>query len=276
MAEPSGPISQGDVERYHDRALELADEARRIIVPALERGFSVQTKADASLVTDVDQAVERRMRELIAGWFPDHGIIGEEYPATRPEGAFQWILDPVDGTDEFVHGIPLFGAMLALHHRGVPLVGVIDHPALNLRVNAGVGLGAYRNGQRLRLDEGPRDGSADRIRLVLSARKNFTRHADDGHLFDSLTRRFPNHRIYRAAYAHTAAVMGAVDGMVAMHNHIWDLAPSQVLIEEAGGAYAVVRDVATPAGRLVSAVLGKRAMVDRLKAVFREHDGSGC
>lgn len=166
--------------------------------------------------------------------------------------------------------------MLALHHRGVPLVGVIDHPALNLRVNAGVGLGAYRNGQRLRLDEGLRDGSADRIRLVLSARKNFTRHADDGHLFDSLTRRFPNHRIYRAAYAHTAAVMGAVDGMVAMHNHIWDLAPSQVLIEEAGGAYAVVRDVATPAGRLVSAVLGKRAMVDRLKAVFREHDGSGC
>ena len=193
-----------------------------------------------------------------------------------PTVAFQWILDPVDGTEEFVHGIPLFGAMLALHHRGVPLVGVIDHPALDLRVNAGVGLGAYRNGQRLRLDEGPPDGSADRIRLVLSARKNFTRHADDGHLFDSLTRRFPNHRIYRAAYAHTAAVMGAVDGMVAMHNHIWDLAPSQVLIEEAGGAYAVVRDVATPAGRLVSAVLGKRAMVDRLKAVFREHDGSGC
>jgi fructose-1,6-bisphosphatase/inositol monophosphatase family enzyme len=274
MAEVSRPIPAGDVERYHARALELADEARRIIAPALERGFSVETKADASLVTDVDQAVERRMRELIEGWFPDHGVIGEEYPATRPDSAFQWILDPIDGTEEFVYGIPLFGAMLALHHRGVPLVGVIDHPALDLRVNAGVGLGAYRNGQRLRLADTP-DGTPERARLVLSARKNFTRHVNEGHLFDTLTRQFPNHRIYRAAYAHTVAIMGAVDGMVAMHNHVWDLAPSQVLIEEAGGAYAVVRDLATPGGRLVSAVLGTRAMVDRLKAVFRESDASG-
>jgi fructose-1,6-bisphosphatase/inositol monophosphatase family enzyme len=272
MAHASQPIPPADVERYHACALELADEARRIIVPALERGFSVQTKPDASLVTEVDQAVERRMRERIEGWFPDHGVIGEEYPPTRPDAAFQWILDPIDGTEEFVHGIPLFGAMLALHHRGVPLVGVIDHPALDLRVNAGVGLGAYRNGQRLRLAEAPPSTAPERLRLVLSARKNFTRHADDGHLFDSLTREFPNHRIYRAAYAHTAAVMGAVDGMVAMHNHVWDLAPSQVLIEEAGGAYTVVRDLAAPDGRLVSAVLGKRAVVERLRAVVAAHD----
>jgi fructose-1,6-bisphosphatase/inositol monophosphatase family enzyme len=273
MADVSPAVPRADVERYHARALELADEARRIIVPALERGFSVQTKPDASLVTEVDQAVERRLRELIAAWFPDHGVIGEEYPATRPDSAYQWILDPIDGTEEFVHGIPLFGAMLALHHRGVPLVGVIDHPALDLRVNAGVGLGTYRNGERLRLAETPSSDAPEGIRLVLSARKNFTRHADDGHLFDRLTRQWPNHRIYRAAYAHTVAVVGAVDAMVAMHNHVWDLAPSQVLIEEAGGAYTVVRDTATPIGRLVSAVLGKRSMVDRLRAEFQEPDG---
>src|SRR5439155_2295528 len=70
-------------------------------------------------------------------WFPDHGVIGEEYPPTRRESAFQWILDPIDGTEEFVHGVPTFGTMLALHHRGVPLVGVIDDPALDIRVHAG-------------------------------------------------------------------------------------------------------------------------------------------
>ena len=115
--------SARDIERYHAALLELADEARRIVQPALEHGFNVETKPDRSPVTDVDRAVERRWRELIDRWFPDHGVLGEEYPPTRPASAFQWIMDPIDGTEEFVHGIPTFGTMLALHHRGVPLVG---------------------------------------------------------------------------------------------------------------------------------------------------------
>ncbi len=199
-------VPAADIQRYHAAAVELADEARRIITPALERGFTVKTKADASLVTEVDQAIERRARELIDRWFPDHGVIGEEYPPTRPDSPFQWIIDPIDGTEEFVHGIPTFGTMLALHHRGVPLVGVIDHAALDLRVNAGFGLGAFRNGQRIRLVDAAVDQHADQVRLALSARINFTRQIDEGRLFGTLTRLYPNHRIYRAAYAHTAAV----------------------------------------------------------------------
>jgi len=269
--ESTPEIPARDIERYHAAAVELADEARRIVKAALERGFDVETKADASLVTEADRAVERRLRELIGRWFPDHGVIGEEYPATRPDSAFQWIMDPIDGTEEFVHGIPTFGAMLALHHRDVQLVGVIDHPALDLRVSAGRGVGAYRNGQRIRLPEVPVSPRPEGVRLVLSARLNFTRHVDEGHLFDALTRRYPNHRIYRAAYAHTAAVTGAVDAMVDMHNQVWDLAPSQVLIEEAGGRYAVVRDFPAPdGGPILSAVFGKPAVVDRLLPVFSE------
>src|SRR3989449_2260870 len=264
-------VPAADIKRYHTAAVELADEARRIITPALERGFTVKTKADASLVTEVDQAIERRARELIDRWFPDHGVIGEEYPPTRPDSPFQWILDPIDGTEEFVHGIPTFGTMLALHHRGVPLVGLIDHAALDVRVNAGRGVGAYRNGQRIHLPEVPVSPQPEGVRLVLSARLNFTRHVDEGHLFDALTRRYPNHRIYRAAYAHTVVVTGAADAMVDMHNRVWDLAPSQVLIEEARGRYAVVRDFPGPdGGRLLSAVFGKPAIVDRLLALFRD------
>src|SRR2546425_10046484 len=87
-------ISATDIQRYHTAAVELADEARRIITPALERGFVVKTKADRSLVTEVDQAIELRMRELIARWFPDHGVIGEEDPPTRPGSPFPWIIHP--------------------------------------------------------------------------------------------------------------------------------------------------------------------------------------
>ena len=262
--------STRDIERYHAAALELADEARRLVRPALGHGFSVETKPDRSPVTDVDRAVERRWRELIERWFPDHGLLGEEYPPVRPASAFQWIMDPIDGTEEFVHGIPTFGTMLALHHRGVPLVGVIDHPALDIRVNAGVGLGTHRNGRRVRLDDTPPSARPEDVRLVLSARVNFSRHVDESPLFERLTRAYPNHRIYRAAYAHTAAVTGAADAMVDMHNHVWDLAPSQVLAEEAGGRYAVVRDFPVPEGRILSAVFGRRAVVDRLVALFRD------
>ena len=106
--------------------------------------------------------------------------------------------------------------------------------------------------------------------MILSARLNFTRGVDEGHVFDAITRDFPNHRIFRAAYAHTAVVIGAADAMVDAHNHVWDVAPSQVLIEEAGGAYAVVRDFDTADGRLLSAVFGKRGVVDRLVRVFGE------
>ena len=77
-----------DVERYHAAALEMVDEARRIVGPALERGLSVETKPDRSLVTDVDRAVERRWRDMIDRWFPDHGALGEEYPPTRAASAF--------------------------------------------------------------------------------------------------------------------------------------------------------------------------------------------
>ncbi len=264
----NGP-AHAEIERFHGAAMELADEARRIVVAAVAAGYQIRTKADASVVTEVDQAVERRLRELIARWFPDHGVVGEEYAPTRPDSAFQWILDPIDGTEEFVHGVPTFGTMLALQHHGAALVGVIDHPALDVRVNAAAGHGAYRNGSRIRLADAPADLRPEAVRLVLSARLNFTRQVDEGHLFEALTRTYPNHRIYRAAYAHTAVVSGAADVMVDMHNHVWDLAPARILVEEAGGRYAVVRDFpASDGDRLISAVFGRPAVVDRVLALF--------
>src|SRR2546427_12658944 len=100
-AESTARIPRADVERYHAAAVEMADEARRIVESAIERGFEVETKPDASLVTDIDHAVERRFRELIGRWFPDHGAIGEEHPPTHPESPFPCILDPCRGPQAF-------------------------------------------------------------------------------------------------------------------------------------------------------------------------------
>lgn len=268
MIDPRTELSRSDVEDFQAAALELADEARAIIRTMLGTGFNVVRKPDGSFVTGADFKVEERLREMVERRFPEHGILGEEYAPRFPDAPFQWIFDPIDGTEEFVQRLPTFGSIIALYFRGVPVVGVIEHPALELRVNAAFGLGACHNGRRVRLTDA--DAVTGGERVVLSARANFTRHRDHGHYFDALTRAFPNHRIYRSCFNHTCAVIGAADGAVDYDNRIWDIAASRILIEEAGGKFVAVRDDDVPGvGRLYGTVFGKPAVVDRLVALLR-------
>lgn len=264
-------IPARDIARFHARALEFSASARALILSLLAAGFEVKRKPDRSFVTSVDLKVEERLRELIGKHFPDHGILGEEYPPTRSAAPFQWIMDPIDGTEDFVQRMPAFGTILALHYRGEPLVGSIDHPALDIRVSAAFGLGAHRNGERLSLadlDPMAIDGTE---RVMLPARANFTKYRDDGQLFDAVARAHPNHRIYRTCFSHTCAVLGMADAAIDYGNPIWDLAASRILIEEAGGKFLSVRAWDVPAvGRVYGSIMGKPALVDRLATHFNQ------
>lgn len=251
------------IAQLHAHALEFSEEARGLINDALATRFEVRHKADASYVTSADTAVEQRLRERIAQHYPEHGVIGEEFPPSRPQAEFQWVIDPIDGTEDFVHRVPTFGSILALYYRDVPLVGIVDHPALGLRCHAAYGRGAYRNDERVRLVDQP-DIADERVRLVLSARANFMRYRDEGARFDALARTFPNHRIYRSCYGHALAAIGAVDAMVDFHDTLWDLAAARVLVEEAGGSYRTVRDFRVGDARIYSAVFGRPALVARV------------
>jgi fructose-1,6-bisphosphatase/inositol monophosphatase family enzyme len=196
---PSTEIPAKEIGRYLSAAEQFADEARRIAEPWVAQGFSVEVKKDASYVTEVDRAIEAKLRELVSRWFPSHGVIGEEYPACQPQSAFQWIVDPIDGTEELIHGIPTWGTFIALHYQGVPIVGLIDHPAPGIRVSAGRGVGTWRNGRQVSPETSGAPRAREAIRFVMTARLNFTRGIDEGRLFDDLARRFPNHRIYRGS-----------------------------------------------------------------------------
>ena len=262
-------IPARDIAQFYAKAQEFSAAARALVLSLLAAGFEVKRKPDQSFVTSADLKVEERLRELIGKYFPEHGILGEEYPPTRPAAPFQWIMDPIDGTEDFVQRIPTFGSILALHYRGEPVVGVIDHPMLDIRVSAAFGLGAHKNGERVvlsDLDPGAIDGSE---RVMLPARANFIKHRDDGHLFDAVARAHPNHRIYRTCFTHTCAVLGTADAAIDYGNPIWDLAASRILIEEAGGKFLSVRAWDVPAvGRVYGSVMGKPALVDRLATHF--------
>ena len=129
----------------------LADASGPIIRAAHQDGFAAEAKGDGSPVTDVDRAVEDRLRAMIAAAYPGHGIVGEERGATAADGGPVWVIDPIDGTLPFLAGIPVFGTLIALVEDGAPLIGVIDMPATNERWLGCRGRPTTRNGAVVRV-----------------------------------------------------------------------------------------------------------------------------
>ena len=127
----------------------LADAAGGIVVPAIRSRRVVHRKADASPVTEVDRAVETRLREMIAARFPDHGVVGEEFGGERLDAEHVWVLDPVDGTKAFMAGLPVYGTLIGLARGGRPVLGIVDQPVMRERWTGIDGDGTRRNGERV-------------------------------------------------------------------------------------------------------------------------------
>jgi fructose-1,6-bisphosphatase/inositol monophosphatase family enzyme len=255
-----------ELRRYYAAALRFARQARRIVRQRLTRRFGTRLKADRSLVTDVDVAVERVLRTAIGRAFPGHGILGEELAPSGQGSPYQWILDPIDGTTSLTHGIPFYGTIIALHHEGRPLVGVIDLPGLDRCYSAGVGLGASCNGRRLQLHDVPRRAipkevvsAGDRDRFVLCRAAGS---------FDRLMREHPTIRGYVDCIAHAFAAEGLVGAVVDYGVKLWDIAATQVLIEEAGGRYVCSYLSRTRDPAVYGIICGKPTVVRWLERRF--------
>jgi len=268
MTDPRHEVPVGELSRFREVLSALSSRARESIQQHSAAGLNTRQKPDGSFVTDADVETERSLREFVRRSFPDHGIIGEESAPERPESPYQWIFDPIDGTEEFINNIPTYGTIIGLHYKGQPIVALIDHPALDLCLTATFGQGTRRNGVPVFIGEVP---NPKQLRIALAARKNFLDVSDEGKIFDTLTRTYPNHRIYRSCYAHTLAAVGAIDAMIEYGNHIWDLAATQLLTEESGGRYEIVQDVHTDDGdHIFGAVCGRGDAVKQIvKTVFR-------
>jgi len=126
----------------------LADTSGAIIRRYFRSGVAVIDKADTSPVTIADRETEAELRRLILAAHPEHGIIGEEHGSERADAEWVWVLDPIDGTKSFITGRPLFGTLIALCRNGVPVMGVIDHPALGERWIGAHGHPTTMNGKK--------------------------------------------------------------------------------------------------------------------------------
>jgi inositol-phosphate phosphatase / L-galactose 1-phosphate phosphatase / histidinol-phosphatase len=142
----SAPVINAFTAEVVHFAERLADESRRLLAAAASEAPQASVKADKSFVTDLDLAIEARLRELIGQAQPDHGIMGEEYGSHNLDADVVWIVDPLDGTAPFIAGIPVYGTLIGVSRFGRPWIGVLDYPATGDRWTGVNGVFAERNG----------------------------------------------------------------------------------------------------------------------------------
>jgi histidinol-phosphatase len=221
-------------------ALSLADAADALTLRAFDMGGAVTAKADGTPVTEADRAVERALRERLAAERPGDGVLGEELGAAG-SGARRWVLDPLDGTEWFARGIPIWATLIALEDAGGPLVAVVSAPALARRWWAARGRGAFRDGRPLA------------VSATAAVEDAFVAHANlfAGFPVDAapLLEAARLSGGFESFLAPMLVAEGVADAAFAPRGFLWDLLPAQLLVEEAGGTFTDFDGCRTAAGR---------------------------
>lgn len=232
-------MQPADLSSRLELALVAAREAGEITLRYFQRdNFQVELKQDATPVTVADRTAEEHLRRRISEAFPQDGILGEEFPERPGTSGFRWILDPVDGTKSFIHGVPLYGTLIGVEYETRSLVGVIEMPALGERVYAAVGHGAWY----VRGSEEPRRARVSSCRrlseslVTSSAIEGFTEtNRLDAFLQVSAAARLT--RTWGDCYGYALIATGRADAMLDPRMNVWDAAALQPILEEAGGTY---------------------------------------
>jgi histidinol-phosphatase len=215
-------------------ALELADQADSLTLPRFHAlDFRVDTKPDQSLVTEVDRNTEAILRDRLGGVRPGDDVLGEEMGgADRPAGR-RWILDPIDGTHNFVRGLPVYATLIALQEGPDLVVGVASAPALGRRWWASRGEGAFADGKPIFVSKIDR---LDEATLSFTDILEFER-SGLAEPFMALARKCWRSRGLGDFWQHCLLAEGALDITVEPALAPWDIAPVKLIVEEAGGRF---------------------------------------
>jgi histidinol phosphatase-like enzyme (inositol monophosphatase family) len=212
-------------------ALDAVWQAGRITLGYFQAGVAVDRKADNTPVTVADREAEQRLRSLITQYWPDHGVVGEEFGRSAATSQYTWLIDPIDGTKSFVSGVPLYANLLALLDGPSALLGVMHFPALNETVYAVRGEGCYWNGRRAHVSSV--DQLSDAV-LLVSGLGEF---GDKAAVWQKLCQATYIQRTWGDAYGYALVATGRAEVMVDPVMALWDCAPLQVILEEAGGTF---------------------------------------
>ncbi len=229
--------TDAELRTWLEFAKGCADEADEVAMRHFRRDLEITSKPDRSLVTQADRAIESRIRERILERFPGHGLVGEEYGTEAGDAEVRWYIDPIDGTHNFVRGVPLFGLLLAVERDGVRQVGVLSAPAIRERWFALRGGGAWAKGA---FDAEPRRirvsgvGRIEDAQLLYGSGRSIDR-SGRAPGFHGLLEAVWRERGFGDFWGYALVAEGAAEAMIEIGVNPWDLAAPEVLVEEAGG-----------------------------------------
>ncbi len=228
-----------------DFALELADLADSIALDRFRAAdLVVETKPDMTPVTEADRAVERALRDHIAAKRPGESVVGEEYGGSGETGASRWILDPIDGTKNYVRGIPIWATLIAFEREGGLVAAVASAPAMGRRWWAAKGTGAFADGRPIAVS---RVSRLEDAQVCYSGLGGWRRAGLRDNLI-ALTDRSWRSRGFGDFWMHVLVAEGSADVATEPEVSLWDLAAVELIVEEAGGRFTDLTGVARPDG----------------------------
>ncbi len=229
--------TDAELRGWVDAALVWCDAADEIALRHFRRGITVSRKPDRTFVTEADTGVERLIRDRIAAAYPDHGVIGEELGSDADGASVRWYLDPIDGTHNYIRGVPLFATLLAAERDGELQAAVVSAPALGSRWYAWRGGGAWALD---RASSEPRRIAVSRIDRIDEAQVLYAGTVDvegSGRApgFRGLLAEAWRERGFGDFWGYCLVAEGSAEAMVEVDLQVWDAAAPTLIVEEAGG-----------------------------------------
>jgi histidinol-phosphatase len=227
------PLSKSQLQHYLSVARGAAQKGGQRALKYFRKNVSVIKKVDRSPVTRADREAEQVIRGILGKAFPGHQLCGEEFGWDKNlQSDFKWWIDPVDGTRQFIRGIPFWGTLIALEHKGEVVVGVIHHPAIPMTLWAAKGLGCYADGQRAHVSKIPnlKGGTLTYGGLRLTP-KSYRKKLTD------LIASCYDDRGFGDCFGHSLVIQGRVEAMLDPVVKPYDVAAIKICLEEAGGKF---------------------------------------
>ena len=220
------------IRDFFDFAVEAAWAAGRRTLAWFQADVAVERKHDASPVTVADREAELLLRDLIEARYPDHGVVGEEFGTLRGAASHRWVLDPIDGTQSFIRGVPVYGVLVALEIERTPVVGVCHFPGLGETVAAARGEGCWWNGRRARTSTVAR---LDEALIAYTDARGMEARLGQG--WNGLLTRTRVQRGWSDCYGHCLVATGRAEVMFDPRMNPWDCAALVPILLEAGGTF---------------------------------------
>ena len=255
-------MTPAELDRALAAAVEAARAAGEVALKYYRTGFDVTLKADATPVTQADRGAEEAIREVLGRAFPELGFLGEEFGAVGDQRR-RWIIDPIDGTKNFIRRVPVWAALIGLEEDGEVTAGVIHNPVTGELLSARRGGGAYASGERIAVSEIPDLGHATLLHAGLRLLR------ESGH-WDGLVRLVDatdRQRGFGDYLGYALVAEGKAEIYVESDLKAWDLAPCKIIVEEAGGRFTDFAGTPTIHGGTAFATNGR--LHEAALALFR-------